>query len=316
MSRVSVIQDIIDTGFVQWGASKEEAKVILRGDQPWTQRVIGVSTCPQVGSIFNEGIWNAQKKTWEGSAIRRTMEGDEANYTAFLLGTPSLQAAGSSTQQILKLPRAWVVLCILHVTMAMGRLLGEFVDREARSVTPALRQDLQVPLSERRAGWSVYGSASPDGEETANFFDAWPDIARCLSIRPSTAKYKAIANMWDLLQALYCTYQGPNPLNCAAVARDFRRHCTVGTASWYLLSLEHDVDTMLQNIKPFGLAMFSGDISESINRLLRHGDNEHSNRGGGVSGGGGGRGVGSSVVGHPQGGQCASTLHDMAVCIL
>ena len=69
MSRVYVIQDIIDTGLVQRGGSKEEAKVILGGDQPWTRRVIGVSTCPQVGSMFNEGIWNAQKKTWEGSAI-------------------------------------------------------------------------------------------------------------------------------------------------------------------------------------------------------------------------------------------------------
>ena len=87
--------------------------------------------------------------------------------------------------------------------------------------------------------------------------------------------------MWDLLQALHCTYEGLNPLNCAAVARDFRRHCTVGTASWYLLSLEHDVDTMLQNIKPFGLAMFSGDISEGINRFLKHGHNEQSNLGGG-----------------------------------
>ena len=242
---------------------------------------------------------------------------DEANYTAFLLGTPSLQAAGCSTQPILKLPRAWVVLCILHLTTAMGRLLEKFVDREARSVTPALCQDLQVLLSERRAGWSVYGSASPDGEETANFFDAWPDIAKCLGIWPSTAKYKAIANMWDLLQALYCTYQGPDPLNCAAVARDFRRHCTVRKASWYLLSLDQDVDTMLQNIKPFGLAMFSGDIAESINRFLKHGHNEHSNRGrGGLSGGGGGRGVGSLVVGHPQGGQCASAVHDMVVCVL
>ena len=243
--------------------------------------MIGVSTCHQVGSMFNEGIWNAQKKTWEGSAIPQTMEGDEANYTAFLLGTPSWQAAGCSRQRILKLPRAWVVLCILHLTMAMGRLLGEFVDQDARSVTPALRQDLPVLLSEGRAGWSVYGSASSDGEETARFFDAWPDIARCLGIRSSTAKYKAIANMWDLLQALHCTYQGPNPLICAAVNRDFRRHCTVATASWYLLSLEHDVDTMLHNIKPFVLAMFSGDISESINSFLKHGHHEHSNRGGG-----------------------------------
>ena len=284
MSRVQVIQEIIDTGLVKWGASKEEAKVILGWDGPWARRVIRVSTCPQVGSMFNEGIWNAQTKTCEGSAIPRTMEGDEANYTAFLLRTPSMQAAGCSTQRILKLPRAWVVLCILHLTMVMGRLMGEFVDQEARSVTPALRQDLQVLLSERRAGWSVYGSASPDGEETANFFDAWLDIAKCLGIGPSTAGYKVIAIMWDLLQALYCTYQGPNPLNCVAVASDFRRHCTVGTASSYLSSLEHDVDTMLQNIKPFGLAMFSDDISESINRFLKHGHNEHSNREGGGGG--------------------------------
>ena len=48
-----MIQDIIDTGLVQWGASKEEAKVIRGGDQPWTRRVIAVSTCPQVGSIFS-----------------------------------------------------------------------------------------------------------------------------------------------------------------------------------------------------------------------------------------------------------------------
>ena len=251
------------------------------GDQPWTQRVIGVSTCPQVGSMFNERIRNAQKKTWEGSGIPRTMEGDEAHYTAFLLGTPSLQAHGCGTQRILKLPRAWVLLCILHLTMAMDRFLGEFGDQEARLVTPTLRQNLQVLLSERRAGCSIYGSASPDGEETANFFEVWPDIARCLGIRPSTPKYKAIANLWEVLQAVYCTYQGPTPLNCAAVASDFRRHCTVGTASWYLMSLQHDVDTMLQNIKPFGLAMFSGDISESINRFLKHGHNEHNIRAGG-----------------------------------
>ena len=80
--------------------------MILGRDPPWTPRVIGVSTWPQAGSMFNEGIWNAQTKTWEGSANPRTMEGDGANYTAVLLGTPSLQAAGCSTQRILTLPRA------------------------------------------------------------------------------------------------------------------------------------------------------------------------------------------------------------------
>ena len=34
----------------------------LGGDQPWTRRVIMVSSCPQVGSMFNEGICNAQRR--------------------------------------------------------------------------------------------------------------------------------------------------------------------------------------------------------------------------------------------------------------
>ena len=41
---------------------------------------------------------------------------------------------------------------------------------------------------------------------------------------------------------------------------------------------------MLQNIKPFGLATFSSDISKSINLFPKHGHNEHSNPGGGGGG--------------------------------
>ena len=95
-----------------------------------------------------------------------------------------------------------------------------------------------------------------------------------------TAKYKPVTNMWHVLQALYCTYQGPNLLNCATMAEDFRRNYTVGTASWYLLSIDHDVDAMLQSIWTFGLAIFCGDISKSISYFLKHGHNKHTNRGG------------------------------------
>ena len=42
---------------------------------------------------------------------------------------------------------------------------------------------------------------------------------------------------------------------------------------------------MLHNVWPFGLAMFCGDISESMNRFLKHCHNEHSNCGGGGGGG-------------------------------
>ena len=165
--------------------------------------------------VLSRGPWSVMRPIPRPSSLGR------------LLSKPL--AAG--TQRILKVPRACIILCILHLTMATGRWLGKFVDREARAVALALRQDLQVLLSERRAGCSVYGSASPDGEETANFVEAWLDIARCLGIRLSTAKYKAIANLWHLLQALYGTYLGPNPLNCANVETIFWRHSTAGTAS-------------------------------------------------------------------------------------
>ena len=158
-----MIEEIIDTGLVQSGATQEEAKVILGGEEPWTRRVIGVSKCPQVGSMIDEEIWNVQKMAWEGRDIPRTREGGEAHYTTFLLGTPSLQAAGCNMQPILCVRRACIVLCILHLAMAMGRLLREFNDLEARAVSPPVRQDVQVLLSERQAGWSVYGAASPDG---------------------------------------------------------------------------------------------------------------------------------------------------------
>ena len=66
----------------------------------------------------------------EGGGIPRTRDSD---------GMPYLQATGCNMQRILCLARSSVVLCISHLTMVMGRLLGEFVDRVAREVAPLVR---------------------------------------------------------------------------------------------------------------------------------------------------------------------------------
>ena len=73
-----------------------------------------MSTCPQVGSMLNEGIYNAQKEAWEARDIPRTREGDAAHYTAFLLGTPSLHAAGCGMQPIWHLP---CLRCHVHFAL-------------------------------------------------------------------------------------------------------------------------------------------------------------------------------------------------------
>ena len=71
-----------------------------------------------------------------GGHIPHTLEGDGCHYTAFLLATPSLQAANCSMQPNVRWARA--VLCISHLTMAMGRLLGQFVEREAEMILATL----------------------------------------------------------------------------------------------------------------------------------------------------------------------------------
>ena len=68
-----------------------------------------VSTLPEVGPMFNQGIRKKEKITWGANAMLCTMEGDEAHYTAFLPGTPSLQAASRSMHPVWKLPSGWVV---------------------------------------------------------------------------------------------------------------------------------------------------------------------------------------------------------------
>ena len=111
------------------------------------------------------GYGTPKRGFWGGREKPQTLEGDGTLFMAFLLGTPSLEAAGCSMPPILHLACAFAILCILHLTMDMGRLLGEFVGRGARGVSPSVRQDLQILLSERMTGCNVYGVISPDGEE-------------------------------------------------------------------------------------------------------------------------------------------------------
>ena len=87
--------------------------------------------------------------------------------------------------------------------------------------------------------------------------------------------------MAKLLKDLYHTYQVGTCPQCRAAAAAFREHCAPRSASHYLLFLDEDADHVLDDIWPFGLAMFSNDIVQSLNRFLKQAFNEHSARGGG-----------------------------------
>ena len=72
----------------------------------------------------------------------------------------------------------------------------------------------------------------------------------------------------------------PRP-QCRAVAAAFREHCAPESPSHYLLFSEEDATPLLEDIWPFGMAMFSKSIVESLNRFLKEAFNEHSAQGGG-----------------------------------
>ena len=69
---------------------------------------------------------------------------------------------------------------------------------------------------------------------------------------------------------------------CRDAMRAFEGHCMApGQGGHYFIILLHDMDDLLAFIHPLGLAMFSGDVVESMNRILKRAYSDHSNRSGG-----------------------------------
>ena len=101
--------------------------------------------------------------------------------------------------------------------------------------------------------------------------------------------------MAHLLRDLHHTYQvGPRP-KCRAIAAAFRGHYAPGFASQYLLFLEEDAHSLLEDIQPFGMAMFSNDIVERWNRFLKYAFYKLSARGAGKQ-----KAIGQSACGCPE----------------
>ena len=102
-------------------ARDHPADVWLGGDSPWVLRIIGISPAPQVGSLYNEAIRDSDARVWMGKDVVRTTESDHEQRTSFLLGTPSLKAAGCSGDLVVVIVRCrdgHVLFALLHGTRA------------------------------------------------------------------------------------------------------------------------------------------------------------------------------------------------------
>ena len=99
-----------------------------------------------------------------GKDVVRTTESDHEQQTSFLLGTPSLKAAGCSMDPVVVIARCRVVICILHCCMSLGRLQMANIERLGNDrLAPAnqvTRAAIKATLREHRTGCRLEKDAS------------------------------------------------------------------------------------------------------------------------------------------------------------
>ena len=117
-----MLQSIHDCKSFCWASTWVPAAVVLGGDQPFIRRLIGVSTSPQMGSIYNMGVWDKAAAAWLRVDVRRTLDNEAAARHQCQVTGRSLGNGGCIAEPHIVVDRCWVFLCILHCCMAIGRL--------------------------------------------------------------------------------------------------------------------------------------------------------------------------------------------------
>ena len=266
------IQHVLDNGYIVLCGYRVDCGCIVGGDSPWLRHVFGLSVWWGVGSLYTYVMWNAASNQWEHTTTVRSWKGHRKFLKVFHRSRP--KATVSDVYGCMRLPLLKVhdryfsiVMCILHCLISVGKQTTIYVRRYAKKVAPAVRAEVQRILTEANTKISVQGKASPKGEETWRPLILWPAMAHLLHV-PRRAQ-KAVIAMGKLCAALYSTYHKPSTLKCAKVARRFQEEICPRLRSPYLLWLRRDARRVLDAIRPWGCAMFSGDVVESLNAFLQ-----------------------------------------------
>lgn len=181
-------------------------------------------------SPWSKGVYHAPSqrvpqerfsgKTPDGSRFEERTRISDA--TAFAKTTPTGQPLRVCLRDGVKEPPALpipirldIVACILHGTMAFGKMAARFLlQRTARA---PLAGKIAVAAELRRAHLrlNVYATAkkkkiSLKGNETRKFFDVWPVLAQHLSLE-GTPEDAAMQHMGNLLNVLYRSSYSENP---------------------------------------------------------------------------------------------------------
>lgn len=260
-----------------------KATVYLGGDLPFLKRFFGLSPHWQVPSIYTETVWIGGVLGSFVPGGRRTPASDAA-----LRGrTPTIQGAkGVTGVPLLEIDRAKVIVCVLHLAMAMGRLTIGWLKRVCRDRNPDQRRSINTALTIGLTGCHLDKTWTPDGEETKRLLAC---IVNYLRPQGHLAHVRAqelnsIELLQNILTRLYRSTQKGDPdlgLHCKEVARRLKKFCFRGSKSSYLHILENDIPIVLAAIRPYGLAMYCQDTTESLNAKLKAFFLRFTSRGGG-----------------------------------
>ena len=264
------------------------SRLVIGGDQPFVRRLIGVSTSPLVGSIYNIGVWDKVAAAWVNVETRRTLDREEAARRRYKETGRSLENGGCIVDPHIVVDRCMVFLCILHCCMAIGRLQVAFIETRLVDLPKENTDAVQRVLYRARTGVKLGATGAPDGEEARALFIAWEELGPLLDYVPEDGEWQAVVAMRDLLRES-CTDKPPRgDLRAAEVARAYRAHCcNEACQSNYLLYLEEDVTEAVANARRLGVGLGAvcADVVESLSAILKRAYNDHSGREGGDGGG-------------------------------
>ena len=85
--------------------------------------------------------------------------------------TPVCKGAhGCASKPLLQVPRHHAIICVLHMLMRIGALLGEYLEEPCLSASREARNAINNMLKIALCGWQLGGTCRPDGQETKRSF--------------------------------------------------------------------------------------------------------------------------------------------------
>ena len=228
--------------------------------------------------------WCKSSATWLQQDVDRTTERDEQLLGLIAPGSKCrpMDIFGVVQSRLLKVPlrRRHLIPCMCSAPSDFCREAGHLVYTLAKSVRPSTRVSVQAILHRSGCHIALQGTAESDGEETWCLLKVWQDLAPLLG--GDMRMHTAVVAMYILLGDMYGTMFEEGALQAPEVAQAFQRWVCPAIRSPYITWMLHDATTTIQAIRPYGLGMFSGDLLEGSNRVLKDIWSSFHDRGGGA----------------------------------